>query len=256
MNKNYNLTNVLLIITILFSHNAFAVKLDILTEHLAPFQIVKANEIEGISSEIVKATLNESQYTYNLASYPWSVTYNQALKEANTCIYSLARIPDRESLFQWIGKIVDSNTSFYALKSNPVDINHFDDARKYKIAVIKDDVTHHFLLSKGFIENEQFYVMNNYEALLKLLEIPSRNIDLVILNDDLLSYRVKHSKDILKYKKIITIDELALNFHLACSLKTEKNIVNHLIDSMKTLENNGVLSTIRSNWQKHLVNIL
>ena len=54
---------------------------------------------------------------------------------------------------------------------------------------MEDDVAHHFLTSNGFIENESLYVLNNYDALLKLLEMPNRNIDFVILNDDLLAYR-------------------------------------------------------------------
>ena len=236
----------------LFSNSVLSAKINMVTEHLAPFQIVESNTITGLSSEIVKATLKATQYSYNLSAHTWEVSYNQALKEANTCIYSLARIPSREKLFQWIGAITHSNTSFYALENKKIQISRLEDAKNYKIAVINSDVSHHFLLSKGFVENKHFYVLNNYDALLKLLEIPSRNIDLVISNEALLTYRVNHVKELLKYKKIMKIKELNLDLHLACSLKTEKAIVRKLNETMEKLEKNGTFFNIRDKWQKKL----
>jgi polar amino acid transport system substrate-binding protein len=71
-----------------FSDEALSAKLNIVTEHFPPFQIVESNTITGLSSEIIKATLKTAQFSYNLSAYPWSASYQQALKQANTCIYT------------------------------------------------------------------------------------------------------------------------------------------------------------------------
>jgi len=250
------LINGLISIAIILSSHAFANQLSILTEHLAPFQIVSEKAIGGISTEIIEATLNESGYQYSIEAYPWTSSYHRAKHEKNTCIYSLARIPDREPLFKWVGHITTSTISFYALTRNQITITDLEDAKKYKIAVIKDDVTHHFLISNGFVEGENFYVMNNYDALLQLLEIPSRRIDLVILNDDLISSRVKSQKEASKYKSVHLLKELSLNFYFACSLNTEQSIVDKLVKVMQKLEQQGVYSVIRNRWKKSMVNLL
>jgi polar amino acid transport system substrate-binding protein len=85
---NNNVPYLLLIIAMVFSDEALSAKLNIVTEHFPPFQIVESNTITGLSSEIIKATLKTAQFSYNLSAYPWSASYQQALKQANTCIYT------------------------------------------------------------------------------------------------------------------------------------------------------------------------
>jgi len=239
-----------------FASATYATKLTVVTEHLAPFQIVNANSITGFSTEIVKATLDESGFEYSIEAYPWSLSFNRAKHEKNICVYSLARIPDRESLFQWIGHITTSTISFYSLKNNPIIISDLNDAKKHKIAVIKDDVTHHYLLSKGFVEGQNLYVMSNYDALLQLLEVPSRHIDLIIINDDLINSRVKNNEEAAKYLNVHMLEELTLDFYLACSLDTDKSIVSKLISIMEKQEKIGLYLTIRNKWKRKMVNVI
>lgn len=241
---------------VFFSEQVLAIKLSILTEHLAPYQIVSKNSVTGLSTEIVEATLKESQYTYDIAAYPWSLAFSRAKHEKNTCIYSLARIPPREPLFQWVGHIASSTISLYTLQNNQIVIVNIEDAKKYNTAVIRDDVTHHFLLTKGFVENENLYVVDNYDALLKLLELPNRNIDLVVLNDDLLKHRVGSLSETSKYKNLFQFKELTLNFYFACSLNTDQKIVDNLANSMKVLETQGVFIAIRNKWKKSMVSLI
>ena len=245
-----------LMITLFFSRDIFAAKLTVVTEHLAPFQIVSKEKITGFATEIVEAMLEHSKLNYELVAHSWSVSFYRAQKEKNTCIFSLSRIPERESLFQWLGHIGTSTISLYGLKSSPISISNLNDAKKYKIAVIKDDVTHHFLLSKGFVENENLYVMANNKGLLKLLEISNRNIDLVVLNDDLLHYRVNKQDELIKYKNFFQLKNLMLDFYFACSLTTEQSIIQQLSDSMTVLEQRGDFDKIRQNWQKKMKNLL
>ncbi|WP_158089126.1 substrate-binding periplasmic protein [Cognaticolwellia mytili] len=227
-----------------------------MTEHLAPFQIVTEESINGLSTEIITAALHESQINYSLEAHPWSHSYNRALHVANTCIYSLAYIPERKEKFQWVGHITTSSISLYALSKNAIAIKNIEQAKNYRIAVIKDDVTHHFLMSKGFVENKNLYVMNNYDSLLKLLEIPNRQIDLIVLNDDLLKNRVQNSAETQKYKAVFMLEELTLDFRFACSLNTDKTIVNSLKKAMDKMERQGVNSAIRKKWQRQMVSLI
>jgi polar amino acid transport system substrate-binding protein len=80
-----------------------------------------------------------------------------------------------------------------------------EDAKTFITAVIKDDITHHFLLSKGFVENQNLYASSNYDTPLRLLEVPSRNIDLVIINDDLINHRFGNTEEIQKYTNLLNI---------------------------------------------------
>lgn len=246
----------LVVFIVLFSGQVFSARLNILTEHLAPYQIVSKDSLTGLSTEIVEATLTESQYAYDIAAYPWALSFNRTKHEKNTCIYSLARIPQRESLFKWVGHIASSTVSLYSLKNSQIVIANIETAKKYNSAVIRDDVTHQFLLTKGFIENENLYVVNDYDALLKLLNLSTRHIDFVLLNDDLLKYRLKNLEDTSNYRSVYQLKELTMNLYFACSLNTEQKIVDKLINAMKALEQRGVLLGIRGKWKKDMVSLI
>lgn len=235
---------------ILFSEQVLANKLNILTEHLAPYQIVTANSIKGLSTEIVEATLKESRYAYEITAYPWALSYSRAKHAQNTCIYSLARTAEREPLFQWIGHITSIPVSLYSIKDNQISISTIEEAKNYNIAALREDVTHQYLLTKGFIETKNLYVVDNYDSLLKLLELTSRDIDLVILNEALLKNRVKSLENVAKYKNVLKLEELAIDLHFACSLNTEKRIVDDLFHSMGELERRGDFIKIRQEWEK------
>ncbi|TWX57726.1 substrate-binding periplasmic protein [Colwellia hornerae] len=241
---------------VLFADHVSATKLSILTEHLAPYQIVASNTVTGLSTEIIEATLTQAQYAYDISAHPWTLSYRRAQHGKNTCIYSLARIPQRESLFKWVGHIASSTISLYSLKNSQIVISTIEEAKKYNIAVIRDDVTHHFLLTKNFVENQNLYVVENYDALLKLLDLSSRRIDLVVLNDDLLKNRVKDLGEVSRYRNVFQFNELTLNFHFACSLNTEQIIVDNLTKAMKLLEQRGVFLAIREQWKKNMVSLI
>jgi polar amino acid transport system substrate-binding protein len=98
--------------------------------------------------------------------------------------------------------------------------------------------------------------MDNYDSLLQLLETPSRNIDLVVLNDDLIFHRVKSTEAASKYKSVYSVQDLTLDFHLACSISTDENIVVELKEIMKKLEQEGVLPAIRKKWTPTLFNTI
>jgi polar amino acid transport system substrate-binding protein len=245
------LTKGLLFSILLLLNNANAKKINIVTEHLAPFQIVQENAIGGLATKIIVATLQEANIDYQITAHPWSVSYNRALKEKNTCIYSLVRIPQRTAHFQWIGHITTSSTSLYSEKESTITIENLAQAKDYKIAVIKDDVAHHYLVSTGFVENKNLYVMSNSNALLQLLEMPSRHIDMIVMNDELLNSRLDDSDDLSKYKNVFRFKDFKLDFYFACSLKTEEPIVTDLINAMKNLEQQGVFAQIKHNFQNY-----
>ncbi|MFT5635284.1 MAG: polar amino acid transport system substrate-binding protein [Cognaticolwellia sp.] len=84
MIKN-KLTKVLMLFVIFFSCSAISASINIVTEHLALFQIVKEDSITELST--IEATLKEANIAYNIDAHPWSLSYNRALKE-KTPVYT------------------------------------------------------------------------------------------------------------------------------------------------------------------------
>ncbi len=215
-------------------------KITFLTEHLPPFQIKNGDQVKGYTTEIVKKLLSQTNIDATFKIYPWSRAFNLAKSEQDTCIYKIARTTARESLFHWVGVIKTTNTHFIGLNENSnIEIKSIEDAKKYQIAVIRDDFTHSFLIDAGFVEHQNLYVVNNTHSLLKLL-IKNDFIDLVVADGETVKYRAKNigiSQE--KFKKYYQLNGKPLDFYLACSLKTDIKIVEQLSLALKNIKKNG-----------------
>jgi len=246
----------LLFIDLTFSANATVLK--VLTENLPPFQLFDNNKkITGFATDVIKAVLNKTPYQYEIDLHPWSQSYAMAQKNNNTCIYSIAREKSRESLFQWVGQIATTNTYFISLKTNKkVKINSIDDAKNYITAVIKDDFTHQTLKRNGFIENKNFYVINNSDSLLKLL-VSRKNIDFVLIDSLTMNFRIKSNNlDPNLFITHVQLNQQPIRFYFACSNSTPTTIVNKLKQAFISVEQSGEKQKILNLWLQKNVGVL
>jgi len=242
------------IILAFFSHVLSAQHINIVTENLPPFQIVQKNkEVTGLATEIVKEVFARTNFSHDITVSDWSIAYKQALETTDVCIYSIVRLPFRESLFQWVGQITSASTSFYSLREKNIVLSSFDDAFQYRVAVIENYASHHFLLKKGFKKNKNLYVLNNYNALLQMLEVRRDSIDLVLLNDEILINKLDSPSKMKKYRKHPVIKDFRFDFYLACSLKTSPAVVQQLSASLQSMKADNSLQKLTQKWQARLV---
>jgi len=236
---------------LLITHHLVAspTTLTIVTEQLPPFQMQSTDGVAGYATEIIEATLQEANIDYHITIYPWTRAYNLALKKENTCIYSIARTPEREPLFQWTKPIASTNSSFIGLVSNKkIKMTKLEDAKKYITAVIKDDITHQLLLKNGFIEEEHFYVVNNPSSLLKLLTT-RKKIDLILVDYLTIKYRAQYDQiDPKTFTPYLHLNKKPLNFYLACSKKTDPMIITHISESLDKIKEKGIYKNIIDKW--------
>ena len=237
-------------IALLYSAKACAHRITVLTEHLPPFQLVESGEIGGFATQIVTKVFEHAKVDYDLSRHQWSDAYQYTLKTPNTCLYSTIKNPEREPLFSWVGKITDLSTALYAKAESDIQLTSLEDAKQYTVAVMKDDFFHQYLLSLGFVENENLYVSETYRTLTELLELPTRHIDLVIINAGHLPYRISPSQVLSDLQLVLDVDELHPDMYLACNLETDPTTLAALHDSMNVLSQHGEFERIEREWHK------
>lgn len=253
----------------------------LLTEHLPPYQIVEQRTLDQVSNDhqdsddhqgsdgyqksndkqphvsitgsavdVTKRIFEIANVPYKLEAYSWSDAYQFAQRKADVCLFSTARIPSRESEFKWVAQINSMQWSLYRSSKRNFVLDSFEDAKSYSIAAIKDDASHHYLLSKGFEEGKNLYVLNSYDSLLHILNAASRNIDIVLLNKPLLEYRVSDKTELQNYVELLAINEIILYQYLACNTQTDAKILKNLSDAFTKLYSSGEFLRIRAKWNQ------
>jgi polar amino acid transport system substrate-binding protein len=192
-----------LLLLSVFSSSVLASKLNIVTENLHSLQYYDKGEIVGSGVDKVKAVLKHANIKYTLGLNPWPVSYIAAIRDPNTCIFSIGRLKSREDLFTWVFPITHFTTSFYGLKSQQIIINSLSDAKNYKTGVISNDYSHQYLTAEGFTEEEHLVLLSSFDRVFELLEARKGLLDLVILSDAQFTFRSSKNPITRQLKKYI-----------------------------------------------------
>ena len=144
---------------------------NVYTEHLPPFNYLENNKVLGSSTKLLEKLLHQHGHSIahdNINLTSWARGYHEALHTPNTILYSMARTPEREHLFKWVGPINTLSIGLVAKKSAHVVISEPACLHNYTIAVMHDTAAEKVLLGLG-MKIEQLERFSNVTSQLKKL---------------------------------------------------------------------------------------
>ncbi|GAA6205723.1 MULTISPECIES: transporter substrate-binding domain-containing protein [Thalassotalea] len=208
------------------------VQLRVVTEDSFPIQYLENGKVLGPSTELVKSVLDEAEIPYSIEVLPWARAYNVALTQPNTLIYSLARTPQREESFQWIGSVLRLNYYLVGMESlqltSPVTLASL---KKYKIGVIRGSATEQYLISQGF---NNLYLVSKPSQSINMLKLG--RIDLFPSNYSSFQLSCLHLKvDCQAIKPFYHLEQLSTSLYFALSKQTENEVVDKITKAYQTV---------------------
>lgn len=155
-----------------------------ITEDYAPSNYLENGKLTGIAVELLRAMWKEMGVPeQGIEVLPWARGYARIQKEDRCVLFAMTRSAARESLFKWVGPIYRGRYTLYSSASAPVSLANLEEAKNYRIGVIREDFSEKDLLNRGF-PPETLVPVDTVEQLFRLLEI--RRVDLLYLYDDTL----------------------------------------------------------------------
>ncbi|WP_137804054.1 ABC transporter substrate-binding protein [Pseudomonas sp. G(2018)] len=129
----------------------------LLTENFPPYNMAKNGKnfaqdenINGIATDIVREIFKRADITYSLTlRFPWERIYKLTLEKPGYGVFVMARLPDREKLFKWVGPIGPDDWIMLAKADSKITIETLNDARKYRIGAYKGDAIAETLTKQG-----------------------------------------------------------------------------------------------------------
>ena len=217
-----------------------AAPLRVVTEDTA-YSYLQDGQVSGTASQVVEATLQRAGLTdYHVALYPWARAYDMALSEPGVLIYLIARTPEREALFRWVGEIMRIEYHFYKLRSrDDIQVPDLEAAKAYRIGVLREDVRHHYLQAKGF--HKIVVAAQNSENFRRLLNgqvdlVPMPEQDIVVLCNEA-------GIDPASVERVFTPDA-ATQLYMAYSRQTDDDVVLRTQAAFEQLRAEGVVTEL------------
>ncbi|MNF69090.1 Bacterial extracellular solute-binding protein, family 3 [compost metagenome] len=129
----------------------------LLTENFPPYNMAKNGKnfaqdenINGIAVDIVREICKRANVTYSLTlRFPWERIYKLALEKPGYGVFVMARLPDREKLFKWVGPLGPDDWIMLAKADSKIVLESLEQARKYKIGAYKGDAIAETLSKQG-----------------------------------------------------------------------------------------------------------
>lgn len=218
--------------------------LTLVTEENPPFNYTEQGKVVGLSTEIVAELGKRSAIPLQIQSMPWEQAYTAVQRDKETCIYSTARLDNRERLFSWIGPIA-TNRWVLIGKSDFAGVKIVEDARKYRVGVVAKDAKIEFLMSKGVTDlREVSEDALNPPRLVLNRDDPNR-IDLWATS----AYGARRTAARAKVKDIklvLTLHEVPL--YIACGRNTSPQTVQALSRALERATKDGTLKRITEQY--------
>ncbi|MCH2338887.1 substrate-binding periplasmic protein [Pseudomonas sp. NPDC047963] len=209
-------------------------------------------KLTGMGTEVVQAVLDEVGEAARIQSMPWARAYDIALNSENVLIYSIARTPQREDLFKWVGVIAPTRWFLFSLPGTEFNLKSLDDARQYQIATVKEDVGEQYLIDKGFAIGRNLQSSNKYEHNYEKLK--AGRVDLWISNELNAHYLVRQASGSPDDTAVpqLNLDDLggANGLCMAFSRHTSDEVVERFRQALARVRADGRYDAIAARWLK------
>lgn len=219
----------------------------LLTENFPPYNMAingknfaKEDNLDGIAVDIVREMFKRAGIQYSMTlRFPWDRIYKLALEKPGYGVFVTARLPERETLFKWVGPIGPDDWVLLGRGDSAISLSSLEQAKPYKVGAYKGDAIAKHLAEKGL---EPITVLRDQQNARKLM---AGQIDLWATGDPAGRYLAKQ-EGISGLKTILRFDSAEL--YLALNKDVPDEVVQKLQTELEQMRSEGLVDDILSRY--------
>ena len=221
---------------------AQATHLYLTTEQLPPLNMSDDNgkTLRGISTERVQELMHRAGVDAKMELMAWNRALELARHQADTCVFSTVRTPDREASFKWLGPIAKGEWVMFGPPDKLGKITSLEQVKGARIGGYLGDAAAHYLEDLGYPVVESY----SDDATLKNLLagrldywISSRRAGLAIIGG-------AHADG-----RVVTLFRLkAVEYYLACNNQVSEEVMNSLRAALKQMMGDGSFDKVEAKY--------
>jgi len=206
--------------------------LNLYTENSPPSSYKENNQFTGLSVEIVQEILRRIGRSDVISMVPWARGYKMAQSDANTALFATTRIPERESLFSWVGPLYQQRWGFYRWKGSGVEVADLDAAKRVtRIGTYLQDAKMQYLQAQGFKN-----LVPTNQNINNVKHLQQANIDLWVSSDFNMPFLTREA-DVLPDQLELTYAFHTVDNYIVFSKETSPHVIRlwqMVLDEMKS----------------------
>ncbi|MEJ6005690.1 transporter substrate-binding domain-containing protein [Paucibacter sp. AS339] len=141
------------------------------TENLPPLNYSGETGPAGFSVELLRMMASEAKLKLDIEVQPWVRAVRSAGESRDSLLFSLARLPEREAQYQWVGPISERRIVIYRLsKRTDLSFAGFGELGGSRLGAVRESAAGKQLLALGLKSDEDIeWAQDDASNLRKLL---------------------------------------------------------------------------------------
>jgi polar amino acid transport system substrate-binding protein len=218
-----------------------AITLTVFTEHAPPASMLGSDGVTGRETDKVREMMARTGTDYKIDLLPWKRAFMMAQHNAQACVYSTSRTPEREQLFKWVGPTDEAEWQLWGRVDHAFPLKTLEDARNLRIGTYIGDARDEYLRSHGF----------NVEAVANDLVNPQK----VMLNRiDLWAVGIRNNSPgpgqfdwTDKVVPLLVFNRVKV--YLACNLSVPDELVGRLNAALADMRRDGTMTRLERKYE-------
>ncbi len=210
--------------------------INFLTEDNPPFNFAASGKAAGAATELVTEMAKRASVPASFRVMEWDIAYRQAQADKDTCLFSVARLENRENQFQWVGELLTNKWAVFGRSDFAKPLKIVTDLRPLKIGGVVQDAKVEYLKSRAVTNIREVLRDEQNPARLFLKDGDPNHIDLWVTS----YYSANEIADKAKagpVKMVMLLRETPL--WLVCSPRTDKGDLKKLADALASMNKDG-----------------
>ena len=212
----------------------------IATENSPPSVMLEKGELVGYTTDKVREIMKRVGIDYEIEILPFKRAMFLSQTRVDVCTYSLTRLPERETLFKWVGPTHESDWTLFGRAGRDYHLHTLEDARKYRIGAYFGDVRGETLQTQGFtVDTVHERLANPRKLLLDRIDLwvsSTQNGGPIIIDNGWAG----------KIVPILTFRQTGL--YLACNTDVPDALITKMNTVLAAMNSEGVSSAIERKY--------
>lgn len=222
------------VLLVLAFRQAFAV--EFLTEESPPLNFSRDGQPAGLAVQVVREMARRTAVPATIKVVKWNEAFQRAQAEPEVCVFSTARLPARNTMFQWVGPITRGYWSAFALEGFADYVPKVDDLKKYRIGVV-GDARARYLQQRGFPNLVEVDSDSSNPPKLTLDPKKEGGIDLWV-TQGMMAPEIARKAGVGPVKEVFAAI-MSQEYWLACNLKMAKETTKAFSEALSAMKKDG-----------------
>ncbi|WP_428503338.1 substrate-binding periplasmic protein [Roseateles sp.] len=219
------------------------------TEHLPPLNFQdEGGRAAGFSTELLQLMAAKARTQVDIQVQPWPRAVQAAGALPNSILYSLTRLPERESKYRWVGPISERRIMLYSLskRRDIQPLKDLRDLRDLKVGVVRESAAARLLQAEGLRPGEELELaLDDGSNLRKLL---ASRMDLIVLLDWAAAWHLKQLRlDYSTLRPVLELDSRH-SYWYGLHLDSDERVVQTLQTALDQLRSEGRYARLRQRY--------